>query len=124
MATSVKFDQQNIVICIVSIFMVDAGLVAMLLYQMVFKTKILKRRLKQSGTAVNATILSAKETSVTINNRPLIAIEVEIHDSLVGKFTAKLYKQYSFVNPVSMKPGEKLAVLYNPNNTNEVVIDD
>lgn len=100
------------------------GAVFYLIYHLLLKNRILKKRLRKTGVAAIGTIISTAETSMRINNRPVLKIQIDIHDKLNGKFTATVYKTASILSVSGLMPGNKINVLFNPQNTNEVVIDD
>ncbi len=76
----------------------------------------LKEKLAKTGQKMSATILKLKKDDLQVNNSPLVRVTVEAQD--YGKKTFWIFakeKEYT------TKVGDKITLLYNPMNPDEMV---
>ena len=82
-----------------------------------------KDRIKRSGIPAKATILSVTETGTTINDKPLVRIELEVQPPYDSRFVATV--EYILPYPVlqELHAGKKISVFY-LEETKEVALAD
>lgn len=94
-----------------------------LFYRLFFKPMINANRLQKTGLPGKATILEVKDTGVTVNNNPQVKLVLEVKNSYGQKYTAQCRVLVSRINPNMFMPGMEVAVLIDPKNEQNVVID-
>jgi hypothetical protein len=86
------------------------------------------RLLQQTGTPAWATILRLWDTGITVNDDPVVGMEVEVRPSPPTEgapFRAVIPKsRISRLEVPRVQPGETVAVRYDPNNPSRVALDD
>jgi citrate lyase gamma subunit len=80
-------------------------------------------RLQKTGLPGMARILEVKDTGVTINNNPQVKIMLEVKNSYGQKYNTQCRVLVSRINPNMFMPGMEVAVLIDPKNEQNVVID-
>ncbi len=81
-------------------------------------------RLRKNGLPGTARILSVKDTGMTINNSPVVKLEVEIKDSFGQRYTTSILNLVSRINPQVYSPGMEVAVKIDPKKKENAIIDD
>jgi len=99
------------------------GGVFYLFFRLFFKPMINARRLQKTGVPGTAKILEVKDTGVTINNNPQVKLMLEVKNNLGQKFNTQCRVMVSRINPNMFMPGMEVAVLIDPKNEQNVVID-
>jgi hypothetical protein len=94
-----------------------------LFYRLFFKPMINAARLQKSGLPGTARILEVKDTGVTINNNPQVKLMLEVKNSYGQKYNTQCRVLVSRINPNMFMPGMEVAVLIDPKNEQNVVID-
>lgn len=86
------------------------------------------RLLRQTGTPAWATILRLWDTGITVNDDPVVGLEVEVRPSPPTEgapFRAVIPKsRISRLDVPRVQPGETVAVRYDPNDPSRVALDD
>ncbi|MDD1683863.1 MAG: hypothetical protein LUO98_08525 [Methanoregula sp.] len=82
-----------------------------------------KDRIKRSGIPAKATILSVSETGTTINDQPLVRIELEVQPPYDSRFTATAEYVLSYLVLKDLPVGKKVPVFY-LEDTKEVALAD
>lgn len=86
------------------------------------------RLLRQTGTPAWATILRLWDTGITVNDDPVVGMEVEVRPSPPTEgapFRAVIPKSLiSRLDVPRVQPGETVAVRYDPNDRSRVALDD
>ena len=82
-----------------------------------------KDRIKRSGIPAKATILSVSETGTTINDKPLVRIELEVQPPYDSRFTATAEYVLSYLVLKDLPVGKKVPVFY-LEDTKEVALAD
>lgn len=99
------------------------GGIGFLTYKMIFGPLINASRLQKTGLSGKARILEVRDTGVTINNNPQVKLIVEIKSSLGQRYNATIKTLVSRINPFVYQPGMEIPVKIDPNNEQNVVID-
>lgn len=76
----------------------------------------LKRKLARTGKVQAATILSLKKNDLVINESPLVRVKVETADHLKKSFWI-----FAKEREYKTKAGDKIHLLYNPENPDEMI---
>jgi hypothetical protein len=84
-----------------------------------------RTKLMQSGLPGTATIRSLQQTSMMVNNEPVINLSVYVEPEGRQPFEATVRTAVSMVtlSQVDLKPGAKLPVKVNPDKANDFIID-
>jgi hypothetical protein len=86
------------------------------------------RLLRQAGTPAWATVLRLWDTGITINDDPVVGMEVEVRPSPPTEgapFRAVIPKsRISRLEVPRVQPGMEVAVRYDPNDPSRVALDD
>jgi len=83
------------------------------------------RALRQTGIPAPATILRIWDTGITLNDDPVIGMEVEVRPEEGDPFRAVIPKsRISRVAIPQFQPGEEIAVRYDPRDLSQVALDD
>jgi len=86
------------------------------------------RLLLQTGVPAWATILRLWDTGITVNDDPVVGLEVEVRPSPPTEgapFRAVIPKsRISRLDVPRVQPGETVAVRYDPNDPSRVALDD
>lgn len=86
------------------------------------------RLLRQTGVPAWATILRLWDTGITVNDDPVVGLEVEVRPSPPTEgapFRAVIPKsRISRLDVPRVQPGETVAVRYDPNDPSRVALDD
>ncbi len=73
-----------------------------------------KGRLRKIGQKTDATVVSIEDTGVTVNLAPMVVMTVELPNHVKGSFN-------TFVSRVGFpRPGDKVDVVFNPENPKEI----
>lgn len=83
------------------------------------------RALRQTGLPAPATILRIWDTGITLNDDPVIGMEVEVRPEEGDPFRAVIPK--SLISRIAIpqfQPGKKVAVRFDPQDTSQVALDD
>lgn len=78
--------------------------------------------LVKTGMHANAKILSVRDTGVTVNGNPRIALQLEVTPQTGPAYTVQIHTLISRIQPVLYQPGMILQVRYDPNNLKSVTI--
>jgi hypothetical protein len=82
-------------------------------------------RLRQIGTPAEAEILRIWDTGITVNDDPVIGMEVEVRPAEGEPFRAVIPRTWiSRLDVPSFQPGEVVAVRYDPNDPTRAALDD
>jgi hypothetical protein len=82
------------------------------------------RRLRQVGTPAEAEILRIWDTGTTVNDDPVIGMEVEVRPDDGDPYQAVIAKTWiSRLNIPQFQPGRILAVRYDPQDRTRVAVD-
>ncbi|MBK7433068.1 MAG: hypothetical protein IPI66_03635 [Chitinophagaceae bacterium] len=95
-----------------------------LFYRLFFAPMILAARLKKTGLPGQATIREVLDTGVTINNNPQVKLVLDVKGSLGQRYDATIRVLVSRIRPNLYQPGMTVAVLIDPNNEKNIVLDD
>lgn len=82
-----------------------------------------KDRIKRSGIPAKATILSVSETGTTINDQPLVRIELEVQPPYDSRFAAVVEYILPYADRQGLQAGKKVPVFY-LEDTKEVALAD
>ena len=83
------------------------------------------RALQQTGLPAPATILRIWDTGITLNNDPVIGMEVEVRPKEGDPFRATIPKSViSRIAIPQFQPGKEIAVRYDPQDRSLVALDD
>ena len=82
-----------------------------------------KNAIRKKGTPAQATVLSVSETGTTVNDRPLLRIELEVQPPYDSRFTATVEYVVPFTFLPQLQAGNKLQVFY-LEDTKEVALAD
>ena len=93
------------------------------IFSLIRRSRLNKEKLLKTGEPAKAKILSVSETGVYINNKPRIAIELEVKPQTGLPFNAKIYAVISFLQPLLYQPGVILNVRYDMNNLKNIAIE-
>jgi Short C-terminal domain len=77
--------------------------------------------IKNSITA-DAVVLDVRDTGTTINNDPLVALQLEVRPSMAATFQAEYKTLVSRLEVDQYRPGCKAVVLYDPANPRRMVL--
>ena len=83
------------------------------------------RALQQTGLPAPATILRIWDTGITLNDDPVIGMEVEVRPEEGDPFRAVIPK--SLISRIAIpqfQPGKEIAVRFDPQDTSQVALDD
>ena len=105
------------------LILVVVGGMFYLFYRLFFKPMINTARLQKTGLPGTAKILEVRDTGVTINNNPQVKLMLEVKNSYGQKYNAQCRVLVSRINPNMFMPGMEVAVLIDPKNEQNVVID-
>lgn len=94
-----------------------------LFYRIFFKPMINASRLQKTGLPGTARILEVKDTGVTINNNPQVKLILEVKNSFGQKYNTQCRVMVSRLNPGMFMPGMEIAILIDPKNEQNVVIN-
>jgi hypothetical protein len=83
------------------------------------------RALRDTGLPAPATILRIWDTGITLNDDPVIGMEVEVRPEEGDPFRAVIPKsRISRIAIPQFQPGEEIAVRYDPRDPSQVALDD
>lgn len=82
-----------------------------------------KDRIKRSGIPAKATIRSISETGTTINDQPLVRIELDVQPPYDSRFTATVEYILSYLVLQDLQVGREVPVYY-LEDTKEVALAD
>lgn len=82
-----------------------------------------KARLLATGLAGTATISSVRQTSMMVNNQPVLAFELLVQVPGRPPYTATLRELIPFIRLAQVQPGNTLAVRVDPARPERVAID-
>lgn len=83
------------------------------------------RALQQTGLPAPATILRIWDTGITLNDDPVIGMEVEVRPEEGDPFRAVIPKsRISRIAIPQFQPGKEIAVRYDPQDRSQVALDD
>lgn len=111
-------------IWITAIMLLVFGGMFYLFYRLFFKPMLNARRLMKVGIPGKAKILEVKDTGITINNSPQVKLILEVKNSFGQKYTAQCRMLVSRINPWAYQPGMELAVRIDPDNEQNIIIDN
>jgi hypothetical protein len=74
----------------------------------------------KNGVKAEASILKVWDTGVRINNNPRIGMLLEVRPPNAAAFEAEVKKLISPLNPTQYQPGQKVQVVYDPNNPKRI----
>lgn len=83
------------------------------------------RALRQTGIPAWATILRIWDTGITLNDDPVIGMEVEVRPEEGEPFRATIPK--SLISRIAIpqfQPGKEVAVRYDPQDSTQIALDD
>jgi hypothetical protein len=83
------------------------------------------RPLRQTGIAAEAEILHVWDTGITLNDDPVVGLEVEVQPAEGEPFRAEIPR--SVISRIAIprfQPGGRIAVRYDPQNHSLVALDD
>lgn len=83
------------------------------------------RALRQTGVPAWATILRIWDTGITLNDDPVIGMEVEVRPEEGEPFRATIPK--SLISRIAIpqfQPGKEVAVRYDPQDSTQIALDD
>jgi hypothetical protein len=83
------------------------------------------RALRQTGLPAWATILRIWDTGITLNDDPVIGMEVEVRPEEGEPFRAVIQK--SLISRIAIpqfQPGKEVAVRYDPQDSTQIALDD
>lgn len=86
------------------------------------QSAMLHKRLMHTGTEADATILAVSQTGLSLNNRPLLRLEVHVHPAGAHSFVAEVRQEMDFVQIPHFQKGNSVRVKYNPGNPKQVVL--
>lgn len=82
-----------------------------------------KNAIKKKGTPAKATVLRVSETGTTVNDKPLLRIELEVQPPYDSRFTATVEYVVPYTYLAQLQAGNKLEVFY-IEDTKEVALAD
>jgi len=86
------------------------------------------KRIRRVGQAADARVLEIWDTGITVNDDPVVGLEVEVRPSPPTEgapFRAVIPKsRISRLDVPRVQPGETVAVRYDPNDPSRVALDD
>ena len=83
------------------------------------------RALRETGLPAPATILRIWDTGITLNDDPVIGMEVEVRPEEGDSFRAVIPKSLtSRIAIPQFQPGKEIAVRYDPQDRSLVALDD
>lgn len=76
----------------------------------------------KNGITADAEVIDVRDTGTTINNDPLVALQLEIRPSMAAAFQVELKTLVSRLEVSQYRPGCKAVVLYDPANPRRMVL--
>lgn len=76
----------------------------------------------QNGITAEAEVLEVRDTGVTINNDPQIALLLEVRPSLAAAFQTEIKTLVSRLEVANYRPGCQAVVLYDPANPKRMIL--
>lgn len=82
------------------------------------------KALQSMGTAAQATIVEIWDTGITVNDDPVIGMEVQVYPAEGKPWRAKIDKSLiSRLDIPRFQPGQTIPVRYDPQNPSRVALD-
>ena len=82
------------------------------------------KALQEAGVAAEATVLRIWDTGITVNQDPVIGMEVEVRPAGGQPWKATIPKSLiSRLDIPRFQPGKRVSVRYDPHNTSRVALD-
>lgn len=99
------------------------GTVFSILYLTIFAPMIRNRRILRIGEPGTARVLRMFETGVSVNNNPMVKLELEVTPQRGATYITMTRVIVSRLNPMMYGPGSVVSVKIDPNDPTQVVID-
>ncbi|MFN8394894.1 MAG: hypothetical protein U0176_09515 [Bacteroidia bacterium] len=99
------------------------GTVFSIIYISIFAPMVRNRRILRIGEPGTARVLRMFETGVTVNNNPMVKLELEVTPQRGATYTTMTRVIVSRLNPMMYGPGSVLSVKIDPQDRMQVVID-
>lgn len=94
-----------------------------ILWVTMFGPMLRNRRILKNGEPGSARVLRMFETGVTVNNNPMVKLEVEVTPARGSTYITMTKVLVSRLNPMMYGPGTVVAVKIDPKDQMQVVID-
>jgi uncharacterized membrane protein len=76
----------------------------------------------KNGVTAEAEVLDVRDTGTTINDDPLVALQLEVRPSMAAAFQVELKTLVSRLEVSQYRPGCKAVVLFDPDNPKRIVL--
>ncbi len=104
------------------IFVALCILFAVLLFLSFRIGRLEKDRIRRTGIPAKAVVISVTETGTTVNDQPLVAIELEVHHPYGARFRATAEYFMPYPPPPEFLPGKTVQAFF-LDDTREVAVD-
>lgn len=104
------------------LFVLLCGLFIILFFLSFRVGRFEKDRLRRTGIPAKATVISIRKTGTSINDQPLMAIELEVHHPYGARFRATAEYFMPYPPPPEFSPGRMVQVFF-LEDTREVAVD-
>jgi hypothetical protein len=108
------------------VFWLPIGIVGFtfsIIWGTIFRGMMRNRRVLKTGEPGTARVLKMSETGVTVNNNPMVKLEVEVTPQRGSSYITTTRVLVSRLNPMMYGPGRVVAVKIDPKDPMVVVID-
>lgn len=82
------------------------------------------RRVRREGQTADAEVLKVWDTGTTVNNNPIVGLQLEVHPIAGAPFVADTQQLISRLRVHEYKPGKKVKVRYDPETKDVAILDD
>lgn len=100
------------------------GSMFLFFYKILIRPALNAIRLKKTGLPGTARILSVKDTGVSINNNPVVSMEVEVKDQFGARYNTILRALVSRIDPRAYQPGMEVAIKIDPQKKENIILDE
>jgi hypothetical protein len=97
-----------------------AGAVALYLFYLAYGY-LSKYSIHASGLDATAVVQSIKQTNTTINNQPVVLLQLNVQPQNAAAFTAKVRTEVPMISLSRLTPGARVAVRYSPSSRKVVL---
>jgi hypothetical protein len=94
-----------------------------ILWVTIFGPMLRNRRILKTGESASARVLQMFETGVTVNDSPMVKLEVEVTPQRGSTYVTTTRVLVSRLNPMMYGPGTIVAVKIDPRDSMQIVID-
>lgn len=98
-------------------------IVGLMLYKFLLLPYLLNKRLQKEGIRAKATIIGLSETSMRINNKPVVELKLSVRHPYNGTYETSTRKAVSYFAAYQFRVGAIAEVLIDPNDPTVLIID-